>query len=121
MATDAGGSKATDRTLERRSTARAYVRTALGRLRHILGFRAWERIGLCRHRMRVRRVRISKILEIRRKNPRPTDENVEMFGTDDDRDLIARYNARQEASGMAAIHRSVAKVREAARKIFRSG
>ena len=46
---------------------------------------------------------------------------MEMFGTDDDRDLIARYNARQEASGMAAINRSVAKVREAARKIFRSG
>ena len=121
MATSAGGSRATDRTLERRATARAYVRTALGRLGHILGFRAWERIGLIRQRIRVRRVRISKILELKRENPKPTDEYVEMFGTDDDRDLIARYNVRQEASGMAAIHRSVAKVREAARKIFRSG
>ena len=76
---------------------------------------------MIRQRIRVRRVHISKILEIRRENPRPTDEYVEMFGTDDDRDLIARRNARQEASGMAAIQRSVAKVREAARKIFRSG
>ena len=112
---------ATDHTLERRATARAYVRTAIGRLGHILGFRTWERIRLNRHRMRIRRVRISKILALKRGMPKQTDEYVEMFGTDDDRELIACYNARQEASGMAAIHRSVAKVREAARKIVRSG
>ena len=124
MTTSAGGSgdNSGDRSsLERRATARAYVQAAIGRLGHVLGFRAWERIGLARQRMRGRRVRISKILAWKRSTPKLTDEEVEMFGTYDDRELVARYNARQEASGLAAIRRSMTKVRVVATKIFRSG
>ena len=35
-----------------------------------------------------------------------------MYGTDDDRKLMARYNARQEASGMAEYDRSVSRLRK---------
>jgi hypothetical protein len=39
--------------------------------------------------------------------------DVELHGTDDDRDLMARQNARREASGMTEIDRSMSRVREA--------
>jgi len=39
--------------------------------------------------------------------------NVELHGTDDDRELMARYNARREESGLAEYDRSVSRLREA--------
>ena len=39
--------------------------------------------------------------------------NVELHGTDDDRELMARYNARREESGLAEYERSVSRLREA--------
>ena len=39
--------------------------------------------------------------------------NVELHDTDDDRELMARYNARHEASGMAKFDRNVSRLREA--------
>jgi len=39
--------------------------------------------------------------------------NVELHGTDDDRELMALYNARREESGLAEYDRSVSRLREA--------
>ena len=39
--------------------------------------------------------------------------NVELHGTDDDRELMARSNARREESGLAEYDRSVSRLREA--------
>ena len=39
--------------------------------------------------------------------------NVELHGTDDDRELMARYNARREESGLAEYDCSVSRLREA--------
>ena len=39
--------------------------------------------------------------------------NVELHGTDDDRELMARYNARREASGIAEFDRNVERLHEA--------
>jgi hypothetical protein len=47
----------------------------------------------------------------RRKVERELD--VELYGTDDDRKLMAWHNARHEASRIAQIDRSVLRVREA--------
>jgi hypothetical protein len=37
---------------------------------------------------------------------------LSLYGTDDDRELMARCNARREASGMVEIDRSVSRVCE---------
>ena len=39
--------------------------------------------------------------------------NVELHGTDDDHELMARYNARREESGLAEYDCSVSRLREA--------
>src|SRR6185312_13837967 len=39
--------------------------------------------------------------------------NVELHGTDDDRELMARYNTRREESGLAEFDRNVERLREA--------
>ena len=39
--------------------------------------------------------------------------NIELHDTDGDRELIARYNARHEESGLAEYDRSVSRLREA--------
>ena len=39
--------------------------------------------------------------------------NVELHSTDDDHELMARYNARREASGLAEFDRNVSRLREA--------
>ena len=39
--------------------------------------------------------------------------NVELHGTDDDRELMARYNTRREESGLAEYDRSISRLREA--------
>ena len=39
--------------------------------------------------------------------------NVELHGTDDDRELIARYNARCEASGLTEFDCNMSRLREA--------
>ena len=39
--------------------------------------------------------------------------NVDLHGTNDDRELMARYNARREESGLVEYDRSVSRLREA--------
>ena len=42
--------------------------------------------------------------------------NVELHGTDDDRELMARYNARREESGLAKFVHNVSRLREVVKK-----
>ena len=42
--------------------------------------------------------------------------NVELHGTDDDRELMALYNARREESELVEYDRSVLRLREAVRE-----
>ena len=90
---------------ERRASARAAVRNQLKRTGHSLEFRPEERVGL---------VSRSQISKADRKFQH--EFNVELHGTDDDRELMARYNARREESGLAEFDRNVSRLWEAVKK-----
>ena len=100
--------------LERRASARASVCNNLEPTRHSLEFRPEERVGLLRCRIRRWVKRAFQCFELGRENRKFQREfNVELHGTDDDRELMARYNARREASGLAEFDRNVERLREA--------
>ena len=42
--------------------------------------------------------------------------NIELQGADDDRELMARYNARREESGLAEFDRNKSRLREAVKE-----
>lgn len=96
--------------LERRASARMVVRATLTRAGHSLDYRPSERLGLVSGR--VRRW-IKKAYEKLSLCVRNVESDVEMYGTPEDRALMARYNARREESGLAEIDHSVARVRAA--------
>jgi len=101
-------------TLERRASARAAVRNQMEATGHSLEFRPEERVGLLRCRIRRWVKRAFQCFELGRENRKFQREfNVELHGTDDDRELMARYNARREASGLAEFDRNVERLREA--------
>jgi len=100
--------------MERRASAQASVRNHLKRTGHSLEFRPEERFRLvsCRIRHWIKKAFHCLALgDASRKFEREFD--VELHGTDDDRELIARYIARREALGMAEIDHSVSRVRAA--------
>ena len=99
---------------ERRAAARAVVCNLLERTGHSLEFHPAERVGLvsCRiHHLIKKDFHIFSLGKESRKFYR--EFNVELHGTDDDRELMARYNARREESGLAEYDRSVSRLREA--------
>ena len=101
-------------TLERRASARAAVRNQLVPTGHSLEFRPEERVGLLRCRIRRWVKRAFQCFELGRENRKFQREfNVELYSTDDDRELMARYNAKREASGLAEFDRNVERLREA--------
>ena len=101
-------------TLERRASARAAARNQMEPTGHSLEFRPEERVGLLRCRIRHLVKRAFQCFELKKANRKFQHEfNVELYGTDDDRELMARYNARREASGLAEFDRNVEKLREA--------
>ena len=101
-------------TLERRASARAAVRNQMEPTRHSLEFRPEERVGLLRCRIRRWVKRAFQCFEVGRENRKFQCEfNVELHGTNDDRELMARYNARREASGLAEFDRNVERLCEA--------
>ena len=101
-------------TLERRASARATVRNQMEPTGHSLEFRPEERVGLLRCHIRRWVKRAFQCFELGRENRKFQREfNVELHGTDDDRELMARYNARREASGLAEFDRNVERLREA--------
>ena len=95
---------------ERRATARAAVCNQLERTGHSLEFHPTERVGLVSGR--IRRL-IKKAFYIFSLGKESRKFNVELHGTDDDCELMARYNARHEESGLAEYDRSVSRLREA--------
>ena len=99
---------------EHRASARASVRHHLKRTGYSLEFHPEEHLGLVSGRIRrwiKKAFHCFKLGKADRKFQR--EFNVELHGTDDDRELMARYNARREASGMVEYDRSVSRLREA--------
>ena len=103
-------------TLERRASARAAVHNQLEPTGHSLEFRPEERVGLLRCRIRRWVKRAFQCFELGRENRKFQREfNVELHGTDDDRELMARYNARCEASGLVEFDHNVETTRGGSR------
>ena len=101
-------------TLERRASTRAAVRNQMEPIGHSLEFRPDERVGLLRCRIRRWVKRAFQCFELGREIRKFQREfNVELHGTDDDRELMARYNARREGSGLAEFDHNVERLREA--------
>ena len=101
-------------TLERHASARAAVRNQMEATRQSLEFRPEECVGLLRCRICRWVKRAFQCFELGRENRKFQREfNFELHGIDDDRELMARYNARHEASGLAEFDRNVEKLREA--------
>ena len=101
-------------TLERRASARVAIRSQMEPTGHSLEFRPKERVGLLRCRIRRWVKRAFQCFELGRENRKFQHEfNVELHGTDDDHELMARYNARREASGLTEFDRNVERLREA--------
>ena len=91
-------------TLERRASARAAVRNQMEATGHSLEFRPEERVELLRCHIRRWVKRAFQCFDLGRENRKFQREfNVELHGMDDDRELMARYNARCEVSGLAEI------------------
>ena len=89
---------------EHRAAARAAVRNQLER----------TRVGLVSGRIRHLIKKAFHIFSLGKESRKFYREfNVELHGTDDDRELMARYNARREESGLAEYDRSVSRLREA--------
>ena len=87
---------------ERRAAAQAAVRNQLERTGHLLEFHHAERVGLVSghiHRLIKKAFHIFSLVKESHKFYR--EFNVELHGTDDDRELMARYNTRREESGLA--------------------
>ena len=100
-------------TLERHASARASVRNQLEPTRHSLEFQPEECVGLLRCCIRRWVKRVFQCFELGRENHKFQREfNVELHGTDDDRELMARYNARREASGLAEFDSNVERLHE---------
>ena len=99
---------------ERRAAAREAVRNQLECTGHSLGFHPAERVGLVSGRTRHLIKKAFHIFSIGKESCKFHREfNVKLHGTDDDRELMARYNARCEESGLAEYDRSVSRLREA--------
>ena len=99
---------------ERRAAARAAIRNQLECTGHSLEFHPAERVGLVSGRIRHLIKKDFHILSLGKESRKFYREfNIELHGTDDDRELMARYNARREESGLAEYDRSVSRLREA--------
>ena len=103
--------------LECCASARASVRNNLKCIGHFLEFCPEEHLGLVSsriHRWIKKVVHIFTLSKLDRKFQCEFD--VVLHGTDDDRELMARYNARHEPSGLAEFYRNVSRLRKAIRK-----
>ena len=79
---------------ERRVAARAAVRNQLERTGHLLEFHPAELVGLVSGRIRRLIKKAFHIFSLGKESRKFYREfNVELHGTDNDRELIARYNA----------------------------
>ena len=100
--------------LERRAAARASVRNHLRNTGHSIEFCHKERLELVSGRIRHWIKKAYHCFDLGKADRKFQCEfNVELHGTDDDRELMARYNARREASGLAEFDSNVERLREA--------
>ena len=99
---------------ERRVSARAAVHNQLKCTKHSLEFCPEERVGLVSGRIHHLIKKAFYIFSLGKESRKFCREfNVELHGTDDDRELMALYNARREESGRAKYDRSVSRLSEA--------
>ena len=99
---------------ERRAAAWAAVRNQLEHTSHSLQFHPTECVGLVSGRIHHLIKKAFHIFSIGKESCKFHREfNVKLHGTDDDRELMARYNARREASGMVEYNCSVSRLHEA--------
>ena len=104
---------------ERRVSARASVRNQLNRTRHSLEFRPEERLGLVSGCICHWIKKVFHCFAVAKESHKfHVAFDVELHGTDDDHELIARYNARCEALGMMEYDHSVLRLREAVHRAF---
>ena len=102
---------------KRRASARAEVCNQLKHTGHSLEFRPKERADLVGSRIRRSIKKAFYIFTISKGDHKFQREfNVELHSTDDDRELMARYNARREESGLAEFDRNILRLREAVKK-----
>ena len=98
---------------ERRAAARAAVHNQLKCTGHSLELHPAERVGLVSSRIRRLIKKVFHIFSLGKESRKFYCEfNVELHGTDDDRKLMARYNARREVLGMVEYDSSVSRLRE---------
>ena len=84
------------------------------RTSHSLEFHLADRVSLVSGRIRQWIKKAFHIFSLGKKSCKFHHEfNVELHGTDDDCELLARYNTRREASRLAEYDRSVSRLREA--------
>ena len=96
------------------AAARAAVRNQLERTGHSLEFHPAERVGLVSGRIRHLIKKDFHIFSLGKESRKFYREfNIELHDTNDDHELMAQYNARCEASGLAEYDRSVSRLREA--------
>ena len=99
---------------ERRAAARAAICNQLESNGHSLEFHLAEHVGLVSSRIRCLIKKVFHILSIGKESRKFHHEfNVELHGTDDDREMMARYKARREASGLVEYDRSKSRLHEA--------
>ena len=85
----------------RRAAACVAVRNELQRTSHSLEFHPADRVSLVSGRIRQWIKKAFHIFSLGKESRKCYHEfNVELHGTDDDRELMARYDARREASGL---------------------
>ena len=92
------------------------VRNQLKRTSHSLESHLADRVSLVSGRIRQWIKKAFHIFSLGKKSCKFHREfNVELHGTDDDddRELMARYNARREELGLAEYDRSLSRLREA--------
>ena len=100
--------------LERRAAARASVRNHLRNTGHSIEFCHEERLELVSGRIRHWIKKAFHIFSLGKESRKFHREfSVKLHSIDDDHELMARYNARREASGMVEYDRSVSRLREA--------
>ena len=98
---------------EHRASARAVVRNQMKRTGYFLEFRPEERVGLVSGRIRRWIKKAFYYFTISKADRKFQREfNVELHGTDDDRELIARYNARCKTSGLTEFDCNMSRLRE---------
>ena len=99
---------------DHRAAARAAVRNQLVCTGYSLEFHPAECVGLVSGRIRCLIKKTFHIFSLGKESHKFYREfNIELHGTDDDRELMARYNARREELGLAEYDRSMSRLREA--------